>query len=54
LTYFGESKKGGLRMWNRKVYEVGGLAMPAAKSSRPPPASGPRPGGRRPQVADPV
>ena len=27
--YFGESKKGGLRMWNRLVYEAGGLAMHA-------------------------
>src|SRR5215211_4306842 len=27
--YFGEAKKGGLRMWNRKVYEGGGLAMHA-------------------------
>jgi phosphoenolpyruvate carboxykinase (ATP) len=27
--YFGESKKGGLRMWNRKVYEAGGLALHA-------------------------
>src|SRR6266511_346394 len=27
--YFGESKKGGLRMWNKKVYEGGGLAMHA-------------------------
>jgi phosphoenolpyruvate carboxykinase (ATP) len=27
--YFGESKKGGLRMWNRRVYEGGGLAMHA-------------------------
>src|SRR4029453_3844984 len=27
--YFGESKKGGLRMWDRKVYEGGGLAMHA-------------------------
>jgi phosphoenolpyruvate carboxykinase (ATP) len=27
--YFGESKKGGLRMWNRKVYAAGGLAMHA-------------------------
>ncbi len=27
--YFGESKKGGLRMWNRLVYERGGLAMHA-------------------------
>ncbi len=28
--YFGESKKGGLRMWNRIVYERGGLALHAA------------------------
>src|SRR5512133_792187 len=27
--YFGESKKGGLRMWNRKVYDGGGLAVHA-------------------------
>ncbi len=27
--YFGESKKGGLRMWNRLAYERGGLAMHA-------------------------
>src|SRR5436309_1076190 len=27
--YFGESKKGGLRMWNKKVYDAGGLAMHA-------------------------
>jgi phosphoenolpyruvate carboxykinase (ATP) len=27
--YFGESKKGGLRMWNRLVYDAGGLAMHA-------------------------
>jgi phosphoenolpyruvate carboxykinase (ATP) len=27
--YFGESKKGGLRMWNRLVYDGGGLAMHA-------------------------
>ena len=27
--YFGESKKGGLRMWNAMVYERGGLAMHA-------------------------
>jgi phosphoenolpyruvate carboxykinase (ATP) len=25
--YFGESKKGGLRMWNKLVYEQGGLAL---------------------------
>lgn len=27
--YFGESKKGGLRMWNRIVYQRGGLALHA-------------------------
>jgi phosphoenolpyruvate carboxykinase (ATP) len=27
--YFGESKKGGLRMWNAKVFHAGGLAMHA-------------------------
>lgn len=27
--YFGESKKGGLRMWNRLVYEEGGLSLHA-------------------------
>ena len=27
--YFGESKKGGLRMWNTRVYHGGGLAMHA-------------------------
>jgi phosphoenolpyruvate carboxykinase (ATP) len=27
--YFGESKKGGLRMWNKMVYEQGGLALHA-------------------------
>jgi phosphoenolpyruvate carboxykinase (ATP) len=27
--YFGESKKGGLRMWNTKVYDLGGLALHA-------------------------
>jgi phosphoenolpyruvate carboxykinase (ATP) len=27
--YFGESKKGGLRMWNKIVYDMGGLAMHA-------------------------
>jgi phosphoenolpyruvate carboxykinase (ATP) len=27
--YFGESKKGGLRMWNKIVYDIGGLAMHA-------------------------
>src|SRR5262249_15755733 len=27
--YFGESKKGGLRMWNQIVYDRGGLALHA-------------------------
>ncbi|MHC5063201.1 MAG: phosphoenolpyruvate carboxykinase [Planctomycetota bacterium] len=27
--YFGESKKGGLRMWNKMVYDAGGLPMHA-------------------------
>jgi phosphoenolpyruvate carboxykinase (ATP) len=27
--YFGESKKGGLRMWNAKIYHLGGLALHA-------------------------
>ncbi|MGH2358882.1 MAG: phosphoenolpyruvate carboxykinase [Candidatus Limnocylindria bacterium] len=27
--YFGESKKGGLRMWNERIYRAGGLAMHA-------------------------
>ena len=27
--YFGESKKGGLRMWNKSVYDKGGLALHA-------------------------
>lgn len=27
--YFGESKKGGLRMWNQKVYDLGGLPLHA-------------------------
>ncbi len=33
--YFGESKKGGLRMWNKLVYERGGLAMHAGWKSIP-------------------
>jgi phosphoenolpyruvate carboxykinase (ATP) len=36
--YFGESKKGGLRMWNRKVYDGGGLAMHAGCKVIPTPA----------------
>ncbi len=27
--YFGESKKGGLRMWNKRIYELGGLPLHA-------------------------
>src|SRR5256714_8364025 len=27
--YFGESKKGGLRMWNKLVYDRGGIPLPA-------------------------
>jgi phosphoenolpyruvate carboxykinase (ATP) len=33
--YFGESKKGGLRMWNTIVYERGGLALHAGCKSVP-------------------
>ena len=33
--YFGESKKGGLRMWNKKVYDRGGLAMHAGSKIVP-------------------
>jgi phosphoenolpyruvate carboxykinase (ATP) len=33
--YFGESKKGGLRMWNRIVYDRGGLALHAGCKSVP-------------------
>ena len=33
--YFGESKKGGLRMWNKIVYERGGLALHAGCKSVP-------------------
>jgi phosphoenolpyruvate carboxykinase (ATP) len=39
--YFGESKKGGLRMWNRKVFQGGGLAMHAGCKVIP------TPGGRK-------
>src|SRR5262245_25222699 len=35
--YFGESKKGGLRMWNRLVYENGGLALHAGAKVIPTP-----------------
>ena len=31
--YFGESKKGGLRMWNNIVYNRGGLALHASRRS---------------------
>lgn len=33
--YFGESKKGGLRMWNKIVFERGGLALHAGLKSVP-------------------
>src|SRR4051794_13126740 len=33
--YFGESKKGGLRMWNKVIYDRGGLAMHAGCKSIP-------------------
>ncbi len=33
--YFGESKKGGLRMWNKIVYDIGGLAMHAGAKAIP-------------------
>lgn len=33
--YFGESKKGGLRMWNKKVYDMGGLALHAGCKAVP-------------------
>ncbi len=36
--YFGESKKGGLRMWNRLVYDRGGLALHAGLKVIPTPA----------------
>ena len=33
--YFGESKKGGLRMWNRLVYDRGGIALHAGCKTIP-------------------
>jgi phosphoenolpyruvate carboxykinase (ATP) len=36
--YFGESKKGGLRMWNKIAYDRGGLALHAGCKSVPTPA----------------
>src|SRR6187401_2513310 len=33
--YFGESKKGGLRMWNKVIYDKGGLAMHAGCKAIP-------------------
>jgi len=33
--YFGESKMGGLRMWNKRVYDRGGLALHAGLKSFP-------------------
>ncbi|MFA9429757.1 phosphoenolpyruvate carboxykinase [Egicoccus sp. AB-alg2] len=34
--YFGESKMGGLRMWNKLVYDRGGLAMHSGAKTFPP------------------
>ena len=33
--YFGESKMGGLRMWNRRVFDLGGLAMHSGAKTFP-------------------
>jgi phosphoenolpyruvate carboxykinase (ATP) len=33
--YFGESKMGGLRMWNKHVYDLGGLAMHSGAKTFP-------------------
>ncbi|HEV7241368.1 MAG TPA: phosphoenolpyruvate carboxykinase [Thermoanaerobaculia bacterium] len=38
--YFGESKKGGLRMWNKLVYERGGLALHSGCKVIPVPVGG--------------
>jgi len=35
--YFGESKKGGLRMWNKKVFDLGGLSLHAGLKVIPTP-----------------
>ena len=40
--YFGESKKGGLRMWNNIVYDSGGLALHAGLQGRSRPTAGRR------------
>ena len=37
--YFGESKKGGLRMWNKIVYDMGGLPMHAGCKVIPTPSA---------------
>ena len=37
--YFGESKKGGLRMWNKLVYDRGGLALHAGCKVIPTPTA---------------
>lgn len=39
--YFGEAKKGGLRMWNRRVFDAGGLALHAGCKTIPT-TSGPK------------
>ena len=46
--YFGESKKGGLRMWNKLVHERGGLALHAGLQGHPDAARRPRRPDRRP------
>jgi phosphoenolpyruvate carboxykinase (ATP) len=35
IDYFGESKMGGLRMWNKLVYDRGGLAMHSGAKTFP-------------------
>ena len=47
--YFGESKKGGLRMWNKLTYDQGGLSLHAGCWMRPlwPESRRPRPCCRR-------
>ena len=46
--YFGESKKGGLRMWNKLVYDRGGLPLHAGCKIIPTRARPPRRPDRRP------
>ena len=46
--YFGESKKGGLRMWNKLVHDRGGLALHAGCKIIPTPRRRPGRADRRP------